>query len=255
MKNQKLFYNQYDSIIHLLIVFAFWHASALFMADEFLLPTPIQAGYALYEKILDVGFFHAFFSSISTLFFSFLLGFTFLVFFCFCSIFTKIRKFLKTLCGIFGPLPSFAVLPAMLIIFGITTKTMFALLIYSMLWINLSYGITAIEQALQKWQPHCQNLKLPINVCFFKIYLPCVLPYFLNMAKNCWILCWRTLLAVEVVFGNLGSGAGIGMMMTMDRVNFKSADIWGMIILIGLLGFLISLFFDKLIDSIQWNKR
>jgi ABC-type nitrate/sulfonate/bicarbonate transport system permease component len=48
---------------------------------------------------------------------------------------------------------------------------------------------------------------------------------------------------------------GIGMMMTMDRVNFKSADIWGMIILIGLLGFLISLFFDKLIDSIQWNKR
>lgn len=247
------YYEQSNRFIHILILFLIWQVFAILLQNPFLLPSPIEAVSALYHKSFEYYFWKSLSSSMFNLFFAFLIGMSFLVCLCFFSMITAVKEFLKTITGIFGSMPSFAILPLMLIIFGISSKTMLALMVFSMLWINLSYALTAIEQARNKWSPHCKNLKLSISTQFTKVYIPAILPYLLNISKNSWILCWRTLLALEVTFGNLGSGAGIGVIITMDRVNFQTADIYAMILVIGFIGYTISWFFDKSIEKIRWH--
>jgi NitT/TauT family transport system permease protein len=246
------YYKQLNKFIHILILFFTWQVCFLLVNDDFLLPSPVDAVLALHNKFFEIYFWKSLLSSFSNLILAFLTGMFLLIFICFLCMLSQVKFFFKTLTNIFGSLPSFAIMPALLIIFGITYKTMLALLVYSMLWINLSYTITALEQVINKWGPHVKNLKIKNFSKFINVITPAMLPYFLVSAKNSWILCWRTLLAIEVMFGNLSSGAGIGVMMNMDRVDFRSADIWGMIILIAIVGYFISCIFEILINKIVW---
>lgn len=247
------YYLKFSSLFHIIFLFVLWQLCSLWVNDEFLLPSPGSAMFALKEKINEGHFWHALISSFKNLLLAFLLGMTILICICLLSTNKHLKEFFKTIISVFVSLPSFAILPVLLIIFGISYKTMLALLIYSMLWINLSYAIAALEQVSNRWQPHVKNLKISKLVELFYVVFPAMMPAFIICAKNSWTLCWRTLLAVEVIFGNLASGFGIGVMMTMDRVNFRVADIWGMIIFIAFISYVISWAFDKLLTKIKWH--
>ena len=52
------------------------------------------------------------------------------------------------------------------------------------------------------------------------------------VARNPWGLCWRTLLALEVMFGGLGQQLGLGVLMQEDRMTYAIAEIWAILIVI-----------------------
>ncbi len=157
------------------------------------------------------------------------------------------RSMQQTMIGIFSPMPSFALMPILLLTLGITQTTMTAALIFSMLWINLSAMIHVADSVKQQWQPHCRNLNLSSMQSYRSVYLPAMSVDFLSAAKNAWALGWRTLLAVEVTFGNFGSGQGLGVSMMMDRAMFKSVDLWATLVVIVIIGSSILWLFDRLI--------
>lgn len=70
----------------------------------------------------------------------------------------------------------------------------------------------------------------------------------ISVCKNTWALGWRSLLAIEITFGNLGSGKGLGVTMVMDRTTFNSVDLWASLLVVIIIGSTILLFFDYLVE-------
>ena len=65
-----------------------------------------------------------------------------------------------------------------------------------------------------------------------RVYVYSLLPYLVNIGSITWGLCWRTLLALEVMFGGLGQQLGLGVLMQEDRMTYAIAEIWAILIVI-----------------------
>ena len=245
--------NKSNRFIHILILFLVWQVTYYFYQNPALLPSPKNALTSLYIRLFEYYFWQALLASMKNLIIAFAGGMCILLSLCFLSMVSIFKNFLKTVVSVFGSMPAFAILPVLLIFFGINLTTMIMLMIFSMLWINLSNALLAMEQVHTKWSSQCENLKLPMTTRFFQVYFPAMLPYLLNIAKNAWVLCWRTLLALEVAVGSFGTGKGIGIMMVMDKVTFNISDLYGMLVLIALIGYVIGNIFDKAINKIKWK--
>ena len=167
----------------------------------------------------------------------------------FSNISTAAKDFMQGMVSIFSPMPSFALMPIMLMIVGITQSTMTLVLVFGMFWVNLSAMIHAMDTAKQRWAKHCKNLKLSLVESYRKVYIPAVSVDLISVCKNTWALGWRALLAIEVTFGNLGSGKGLGVTMVMDRTTFNSVDLWASLLVVIIIGSTILLFFDYLVDQ------
>lgn len=240
----------------LLILFACWWASSWWINDILLVPSPWQAMQALAQEMIDPKFWRAVSSSAYSLLTSWVIGMSLMIAIAASSsISQRSMYFFRYLSVIFGPLPSFAVLPVALIIFGISQVTMMVLLIFSMLWINLSGILLSVEKNLQQWGKHVSNIDLEPSRAFFLVYLPAMIPDLLVTARTSWAMAWRALLAVEVMFGNLGTGKGIGVLMMENRTMINTAEIWGTLLFIIVIGIAVSKIFDWIENSLPWRNQ
>jgi NitT/TauT family transport system permease protein len=172
-----------------------------------------------------------------------------------CTYSKVVESLVTTLCTIFNPLPGMAVLPLLMIWFGIGDGVMLALIVHGVLWplvTNLLSGFRSIPVIYREW---AQNIGLsPLNN-LFHVLIFSVMPYFIAGFRIGWGRAWRALISAEMVFGMIGAVGGIGHFIYTNRAYANVTNVFAGVLVIIIIGILIEQLFRVLEKNtvIKWG--
>lgn len=165
---------------------------------------------------------------------------------------TKMRGLFDPVVEFMRPIPPLALIPLMIIWFGIGETSKILLLFLAALWIMIiaaragvySVSISKVHAAYSLGASRLQLLR--------HVILPNALPEIITGIRTSMGVCWTTVVAAELVAANVGLG-----FMIMAAAKFMASDIVVMgIIIIGLIGFGIELAMRKLeAKLIPWKGK
>ncbi len=157
------------------------------------------------------------------------------------------------LASILHPLPGLALLPVIMIWFGIGKESVMVVLIHAALWpmyLSLKKGFDEIDSALieaahnngaSKWQ------------LYRYVLLTCSFRDSMTGLKIGFARSWRGLISAEMIFGAISAIGGIGWYMFERRVFMDTVGTYSAIVLVVITGIVVeSLVFNRLLD--QWYK-
>lgn len=88
------------------------------------------------------------------------------------------------------------------------------------------------------------------------VYLPATLGTLISGIRMGWARAWRGLIAIEMIFGTTGSGAGIGWYIFMKRTNMNYAGMFAALIVIILIGIIVEYLVFQVIEKktvVKWG--
>jgi NitT/TauT family transport system permease protein len=154
--------------------------------------------------------------------------------------------------SMFQSVPTFALLPILIVLMGFSQSMLYTLVIFGNYWVASSYLITALHKTRLRWQPHARNLNWSVAKQLRHIYLPALVPFWINIASITWGLCWRTLLAIEVMFGGLSGQLGLGVLMMENRTTYDTEEVWGILLVILIIGLSMNAIVQLLKKKVFW---
>lgn len=135
---------------------------------------------------------------------------------------------------IFSPIPSVAILPLVILWFGLTTKAIVFLMFHATLWplwIQLKLNqdrLTARFFELESAFPISLRKRL------FYIYFLGSIPDLLVGLQNGFNRGWRAIISIEMIFGMVGQHMGIGWLIYERRMMMDTVSVYS-----GVLGIMI----------------
>ncbi|MDO4834256.1 MAG: ABC transporter permease subunit [Bacillota bacterium] len=141
--------------------------------------------------------------------------------------------------SVFDLLPGVALLPLVLSIFGVCETTIIIIVVHSIIWPmsrSLMDGFKAIPNI---YIESGRNIGLKGFNLVRGVYLPAAFASVLSGLRVGWARAWRGLLAVEMIFGTTGTGAGIGWYIFMRRINLDYSGLYAALIVIIIIGIII----------------
>jgi len=135
-------------------------------------------------------------------------------------------------------LPGVALLPVVIIIFGVKPEVIVFLVVHAVLWPmarNVLDGFLAV--------PHIyiesgMNIGLKGFSLLIGVYLPAATSYIVSGLKVGWARAWRGLISAEMIFG-VASCPGIGLFINQMRTNMNNAEMYATLIVIIIIGLLV----------------
>jgi NitT/TauT family transport system permease protein len=165
-----------------------------------------------------------------------------------------LESFFYTLCVIFNPLPGIALLPLVMMWFGINTGAMLALIVHGILWpliTCLLAGFKFVPQIYSEWG---DNIGLSQFRKVTDIYLFCMMPYAIDGLRTGWARSWRSLIAAEMLFGMIGSLGGIGYFIFTNRAYANMNNVVAGVLIIVIISILVEIFFFKILEKYTIQK-
>jgi ABC-type nitrate/sulfonate/bicarbonate transport system permease component len=163
------------------------------------------------------------------------------------------RRILGPLLEFFRALPPPVIVPVLILWLGYAESLKLLVVVSAAIWpvlLNVSAAITRTEPLLLDV---ARSFKLSRAKTIWKILIPASMPeFFLGMRVALPLAVVVTLL-VEI----LTSLPGIGSLMTQAQRNYQSAQLFGLLVVVGLLGFSISAAFTLVEKSVvgRWQPR
>ena len=149
--------------------------------------------------------------------------------------FRNIFELIITVCDL---LPGVAILPVVIVIFGIKPEIIIFLVIHAVLW-PMSRNILDGFKAVPKLYIEVgQNIGLKGRTLLWGVYLPASVSYIVSGLKVGWARAWRGLISAEMIFG-VASCPGIGLYINLMRMNMKNAEMYATLIVIIAIGFVV----------------
>ena len=154
------------------------------------------------------------------------------------------------------PLPGIAILPLVILWFGIGEKAVLFVVIHSMLWPM----VVTIKAEVKRLKNRYQRVSKAFNLSRFKtvvhIYLVGTVPGIITGAKIAWSRGWRAFISAEMVFGIVGQKSGLGWYLFEQRVYMNAAGLFSGLIAIILCGvFIEQVIFNRLDTWVQLRWR
>lgn len=162
--------------------------------------------------------------------------------------FTLADSFIDTLLSIAHPLPGLAVLPLIIIWFGLSTGSVIFIIVHSALWpilLNMKTGLRAVPQI---YTDVGRNLSMKPFRITWEILLRASFGYTLSGIKIAWARAWRALIAMEMAFGAIGNIGGIGWYIFRERTFMNTSGLYAGIIVVITVGMLVE---DLLFSSLE----
>lgn len=153
------------------------------------------------------------------------------------------RDVLAVLTAVLNPLPAIAILPLAMIWFGLTPTSIVFVVALATIWpvaINVDAGFRTVSPTLQMV---ARNLGLRGPRLVLDVLIPAAMPHMLTGLKTAWAFGWRTVVAAELVFGAAGSAGGLGWYINNARYYLLTAQIFGGLLVISILGILVESLF------------
>jgi NitT/TauT family transport system permease protein len=228
---------------------AIWELATRFgLVPSYILPSFSNVVVNLWHELLFADLGSMILNSLAIIVIGFLISVAFCVVMAMlCDHFSVLKSLFSFLCTIFNPLPSIAILPLVIMWFGIRTEAIFILILHGVVWTLMRHlldGMSAIPRPYREWG---QNIQLNMVKMFRSIIFPAIMPDFISGARIAWGRAWRALIGAEIAFGMIGSSGGLGFYINHNR-NFGDIEsVMGGVIMIIIVSVIIeSLVFRKL---------
>jgi NitT/TauT family transport system permease protein len=153
---------------------------------------------------------------------------------------------LSLLTAMLNPLPSVAILPAAILIFGLNTRALLFVIGNATVWpiaINVAMGFKTVNPAIVAVG---RNIGLSPVRLVLEVLAPAALPYAVTGIKTAWAFGWRTMIAAELVFGAAGSKGGLGYAINNARIYIDPPKMVALLVTIMLIGIAFDLVFTLL---------
>lgn len=128
-----------------------------------------------------------------------------------------VESFFQALAIVMNPLPGIAILPLVMMWFGVGNGAMLFLIIHGVLWpliTNFIVGFQSIPKIYLDWG---RNIGLTPVQMMRQIHFFAIMPYIISALRVGWGRAWRALISAEMVFGMIGSLGGIGYYIYQNR--------------------------------------
>ena len=143
---------------------------------------------------------------------------------------------LTPLMEFFRSLPPPAVVPIALLLLGATLKMMLTVVVFAVIWPILLNTVAAMRAVPTVRLEMARSLHLSRIDNVFKVLLPSLLPgIFVGVRISVGISLILTLLA-----DILATAHGLGTLLSVQQENFNSAAVWGLLLIVGTFGFVVS---------------
>jgi NitT/TauT family transport system permease protein len=155
----------------------------------------------------------------------------------------------RVLTALGHPLPALALLPLIIIWFGIGDASIVFIIVHSALWpvlINLSAGFRSVPQI---YLDAGRNLELPPLEIAYEIRLKASLPHLISGVRIAFARSWRALIGAEMVFGAIGLKGGVGWYIFKQRTFMNTPGLFAGIVVVIVIGLLIESFLFGLIEK------
>lgn len=141
------------------------------------------------------------------------------------------------LAGILHPLPGIALLPVVILWFGIGIPAVLVIIIHSVLWPLTENLKSGFENISEGYRLVAKNFGFGPLERLFRVILPAAFPFLLAGFKIAWARAWRALISAEMVFGAVAYSGGLGWFIFSRRVFMDTAGIFAgltVVVVIGL---------------------
>ncbi len=156
-------------------------------------------------------------------------------------------RFADTLTVLAHPLPGMALLPLIIIWFGMGTPAVLAVIVHACLWplyISLQSGM---QNAPNVYTDLGRNFSMGRVSIILEILLPAALSEILSGLRIGWARAWRALISAEMVFGAVGSMGGLGWYIFKRRAMMDAAGLFAGILVVAAVGMAMEgLLFERL---------
>lgn len=167
----------------------------------------------------------------------------------FMGLFATFNRTLSIFVSILRPIPTIALIPIFIILFGIGETSIIAVILVGSFWpvlLNTMTGIQNIDPKLLElaYVYRIKNIKI-----VFQIILPSAVTSILTGLRLSVGVAWMSVVGAEMI----GASSGIGYMIMYARELAQSANMYVEVLIIGLIGLLIDrilLFFQN-----KFNKK
>lgn len=140
--------------------------------------------------------------------------------------------------SVFDLLPGVALLPVIIVIFGINPAVIVFLVVHAVVW-PMSRSILDGFQAVPRIYVEAgKNIGVRGIRLLTGIYIPATTSYIVSGIKVSWARAWRGLISAEMIFG-IASCPGIGLYINQMRTNMKNAEMYATLIVIIIIGVII----------------
>lgn len=135
-------------------------------------------------------------------------------------------------------LPGVALLPVVIIIFGVRPSVIVFLVVHAVLWPmsrNILDGFLAVPQI---YIEAGRNIGLSGVTLLWGVYLPATASYIISGIKVGWARAWRGLISAEMIFG-IASCPGIGLFINQMRTSMNNAEMYATLVVIIIIGLVV----------------
>jgi len=195
----------------------------------------------------DLFFGDLFFNVKTSLFFLFiglLISFILTIFSLILSYASKtFREIFLSVAIIFNSIPSMALLPIIIMWFGIGNLALIVLVVLATFWLMGQQLINAMDDIPQVYKDFSKNIELsPVQNLIYVVFGSLIVN-FISGLRIAYTRAWRSLIGAEIIFGVIGVSGGLGFYLNYNR-NFGQMDgVFAGIIIIAI----VSLLIDKIL--------
>lgn len=140
--------------------------------------------------------------------------------------------------SVFDLLPGVALLPVVIIIFGVKPGVIVFLVIHAVLWPMARNVLDGFQAVPQIYIEAGMNMGLKGSSLLLGVYLPAATSYIVSGLKVGWARAWRGLISAEMIFG-VASCPGIGLFINQMRTNMNNAEMYATLIVIIIIGLVV----------------
>jgi ABC-type nitrate/sulfonate/bicarbonate transport system permease component len=155
--------------------------------------------------------------------------------------FTLVDAALRPTVEFLRPVPSIALVPLMVLLFGQTTETVWVIAAFGCLWpmlIQTSYGVRAIEPLALETARVFQIRRWKL---LRHVLLPAMLPYLMTGLRVTTSLSLMVAVSVQIIVG----APGLGQAIVFEQRSLDLPTMFALIVVTGVIGFLIHVAFGR----------
>lgn len=224
------------TLIALITVIVLWSLISIFeVVKPIFLPAPFEIVSCFFQLVKNIEFYKHIICSLLRTVISFsiasiigvpvgvLLGY-----------FVKIRGYFEMLIDFFRTMPSPALIPLSLVIFGIGDLAKIVVVTFSVsliIIVNTIYGVQNIKKTRKQL---FQSLKATKSQKFTKLILPESMPHIISGLRTALSI---TLIIVIVTEMLIGTHFGLGYIIKIEQLLYNIPEMYVYIIILGIIGF------------------
>ncbi len=150
-----------------------------------------------------------------------------------------VASVLDMVLAVMHPLPAVALLPLLIIWFGLTRVSLVLVILTAALWPMLLNCYTGFRAVPQTYLETGRNIGLRGFRLIWSVMIPAALPYLIAGFASGWARAWRAAISVELVFGAAASEAGIGWYIYNAQFFLEMPQVVAAVLVIILVGIVV----------------